>query len=369
MTNRASSLARRRGFVLAGLLLGLLAARQATAQKLSIQGDRFAVDGTPRFLTFMTMFGAMGAPDIVADLQTVRNLGFDGVRIWPNLDTGPQLMTSDGTLRPQELARLRLILDEARKQRLIVDVSFTYETVRGLNSTRARVGMAAAAEALRSYDNILIDIQNERNVTDQRFMSEADVALALSAIRSIDPTRIVVASNSPADSAEYAADFTARLGLNATAYHEPRNPRWYTLPEAQNNVGAMRKNGKPAYLQEPMPTRDDLFSYPAHDRADYFIQALAHAKLAGAAAWCFHTDVAIDYRTGPRLLEDRLRAYPEPEWAFVTSLRQRRALLTDSEVTFVVAEGAGEPSAATEPNPAMTLLAELATGFLYTAPR
>jgi hypothetical protein len=327
--------------VLVGLALGLLAVRPATAQKLSIQGDRFAVDGAPRFLTFMTMFGAMGAPDIVADLQTVRNLGFDGVRIWPNLDTGPQLMNRDGTLKPEELARLQLILDEARKQRLIVDVSFTYETVAGLDVARGRLGIAAATEALRSYDNILIDIQNERNVTDRRFMSEADVARALAAIRSIDPARIVVASNSPVDPADYAADFTARLGLDATAYHEPRNSRWYTLPEMQNNVGAMRKNGKPAYLQEAMPTRDDLFAYPAHDRADYFIQAIANAKLTGAAAWCFHTDVAVDYRTGPRLLEDRLRAYPEPEWEFVRSLKPLLFLRANNGVNFVVAEGGG----------------------------
>ena len=135
---------KRHWFLLAGLACALLAASPARAQKLSIQGDRFAIDGVPRFLTFMTMFGAMGAPDIVADLQTVRNLGFDGVRIWPNLDTGPQLMTSDGSLKPDELARLRLILDEARKLRLIVDVSFTYEHVRGLDATRARLGVVAA---------------------------------------------------------------------------------------------------------------------------------------------------------------------------------------------------------------------------------
>jgi hypothetical protein len=327
--------------LLAGPLLIVLSPIEAQAQKLTIQGDRFAVDGEPRFLTFMTMFGAMAAPDIAADMQTVRALGFDGVRIWPNLDTGPQLMNGDGTLKPDELERLRLILDEARKQRILVDVSFTFEHIRGLDAARARVGIAAATEALRSYDNFLIDIQNERNVTDRRFMSETDVARALAAIKSVDPARIVVASNSPVDPPEYAADFTARVGLDATAYHEPRNSRWYTASEVQSVVGAMRKNGKPAYLQEPMSTRDDLFPYPAHDRADYFMQAIANAKLAGAAAWCFHTDVAVDYRTGPRLLEDRLRQYAEPEWAFVNSLTPRVLLRANNAVNFVVAEGGG----------------------------
>jgi len=320
-----------RGLVLVGVALGLLAANPATAQKLSIQGDRFAVDGAPRFLTFMTMFGAMGAPDIVADLRTVRNLGFDGVRIWPNLDTGPQLMNGDGSLKADGLARLRRILDEARTQHLIVDVTFTFEHVPGLDATRARLGIGAASEALRAYENVLFDIQNERDVPDRRFMSDADVALILKSIRSADPMRIVVASTT--QTPEHAADSTAKLGLDATAYHEPRNPRWYTLPETQYIVDAMRKNGKPAYLQEPMVTRDDLFHYPANDRAEYFIQALANAKAAGAAAWCFHTDVAIDYRKGPRLLENRLRAYPEPEWAFVTSLKANQALRSSDRVS------------------------------------
>src|ERR1700694_5121096 len=97
-------------------------ATAAQAQKLSIQGDRFAVDGTPRFLTFITYFGAMGAPNTIADLHLIRSLGFDGIRIWPNLNTGPELMNGDGTLRPDELKLLRFILDQAALEHLVVDV-------------------------------------------------------------------------------------------------------------------------------------------------------------------------------------------------------------------------------------------------------
>jgi hypothetical protein len=318
-----------------------LAATQAHAQKLSIQGDRFAVDGVPRFLTFMTMFGAMAAPNITADLHTIKTLGFDGFRIWPNLDTGPQLFNRDGTLRPAELDRLRFILDQARAERLIVDVSFTYEHTSGLDAAGARRAIMAVTDALRSYDNVLFDIQNERNVRDRRFMSEANVASIFAGIKSVDPARITTASNSPEDTAEFAAAFTARLGLDVTAYHEPRSSTWYTLASNQSVVRAMKVNGRPAYLQETMSTRDNLFPYPSHDRAEYFMQAIAHAKLAGAAAWCFHTDVGVDYRTGPALLEDRLRAHAEPEWAFVNSLKARVILRANNGVNYVVAEGGG----------------------------
>jgi len=109
----------------------------------------------------------------------------------------------------------------------------------------------------------------------------------------------------------------------------------------QSVVRALKSNGRPAYLQEPMTTRDDLFRYPSHDRAEYFLQAIANAKLAGAAAWCFHTEVGVDFRAGPPFLEDRLRSFPEPEWAFVTSLSPRIVLRTNNGVSYVVAEGGG----------------------------
>jgi hypothetical protein len=316
-------------------------ATAAGAQKLSIQGDRFAVDGEPRFLTFISMFGLMGAPNFEADLHTIKTLGFDGFRIWPNLDTGPQIFKGDGSVGATELARLRSILDQARRERLIVDVSFTFEHTPGLTAALVRPAIMALTDALRAYDNVLFDIQNERNVGDRRHMSEPDVRSILAGIRSVDPARITTASNSPVDSPEYAADFTARLGLDVTAYHEPRTSRWYWLSSTQAVVSAMRSNGRPAYLQEPMSTRDNLFPYPAHDRAEYFLQAIGHAKLAGAAAWCFHTDVGTDYRTGPALLEDRLRSFPEPEWAFVNSLKARVMLRASNGVNYVVAEGGG----------------------------
>ena len=309
--------------LLAALIALCAGATEARTQTLSIQGDRFAVDGAPRFLVFISMFGLMGAPNIAADLRTIKTLGFDGFRIWPNLDTGPQIFDRDGTVRAAELQRLRSILDQARTERLLVDVSFTFEHTPGLTPAGVRTGIMALTAALRSYDNVLFDIQNERNVGDRRFMSEADVRNILTGIKSVDPARITTASNSPVDSPEYAAAFTARLGLDATAYHEPRTSGWYSLSRTQAVVGAMRANGRPAYLQETMSTRDASVAYPSNDRAEYFLQAIGHARQSGAAAWCFHSHAGTDYRTGPALLEDRLRSFQEPEWAFVSALKAR----------------------------------------------
>lgn len=330
-----------RRFELVLCLAVCLLARNAGAQKLTIAGDRFLVDGTPRFLTMVTYFGGMGAPNIIQDLHLIRSLGFDGIRLWPNLDTGPQLMNGDGSLRPDELKRFLLILDQAKLERLIVDVTFTYEHIRGMSPSTARVGIENVTNAVRSYDNLLFDVQNERNVNDRRFMSGSDVASIYRAVKAIDPARITFADNAPVDSAEYAAQFVVTYGLDVTAYHEPRPSDWYTLPVTQSIVNALRAPGKPAYLQEPMSTRDDLFKYPSQDRAEYFLEAIANAKLTGAAGWCFHTEVGVDFRTGAPFFEDRLRAYPEPEWAFVSSLSPRLVLRTNDGTHYLVAEGGG----------------------------
>jgi len=91
-----------------------------------------------------------------------------------------------------------------------------------------------------------------------------------------------------------------------------------------------------------MATRDSLFAYPSNSQSDYFFQAMANAKLSGAAAWCFHTEVAVDFNDGgPPFLEDRLRAHPEPEWAFVNALETRVTLRTSNGSNYVTAEGGG----------------------------
>ena len=330
---------------LAVLVLCVFVSTQTQAQTLSIQGDRFAVDGVPRFLTFISYFGAMGAGNVTADLRLIRSKGFDGIRIWPLLFTGPQLMNSDGALRQDALTRLLFVLDRARDERLVVDVSFTGEHIPGLDARHFRDGVLATAAALRPYDNVLIDIQNEREIYGPlgRPLPAADVASILAGIKAIHPSRIVTASNSSQVTAEFTANFTSQLGLDVTTYHDPREFNWFELETIQPMVRTLRAAGRPVYLQEPMPTRDFTFSwYTNHDKAEYFLKAAASAKLSGAAAWCFHSPLADDLRGAQTFLEDVFRAYPEPEWAFVSSLLPARvSFQTANELNYVRAEGGG----------------------------
>src|SRR5262245_32683408 len=203
----------------------------AQAQRLGVDGQRFTVDGQPKFLTFVTYFGGMGAPNVIADLRLMKSLGFDGFRIWPNLDTGPQIMNGDGSLRSAEFGHFLDILNQAKQERLIVDVTFTYEHISGMNPGTARVGISNVVSAIRSYENVLIDIQNERNVPDRRFMSEPDIRSIYLAIKAIDPNRVVGCSEARGDDAgpPLNVGFMNRVGLDVDLFHETRQSDWYTL--------------------------------------------------------------------------------------------------------------------------------------------
>jgi len=318
------------------VLVAMLLCRDASAQQLTIAGDRFAVDGSPRFLTFISYFGAMGAADAAADLQFVKDAGFDGVRIWPNSPGNPQLMRGDGRLDPAGLSRLLEILDRARDQRLIVDVTFTAEHISGLNASGYRTAIASASQALLPYRNVIVDIENERNLYGPfgRPLAASDVAATARAIKAIDSARIVTASNSQDLAARAAAQFTIDTGLDVTAYHDPRIPSWHVASQIEAVVGALRQNGRPVYLQEP--TR---FPNPETDRASYFTEARANAKRAGAAAWCYHTDLGFNVRG--TTFRERLRSRLEPDWTFVTTLLPRVHLRASNGTHYLVAEGGG----------------------------
>jgi hypothetical protein len=293
----------------------LLVAGGASAQHLGIDNDRFTIDGTPRFLTFISYFGAMGARDAAADLDFLKASGFDGVRIWPNSPEGPQLMRTDGSLDPAQVARLLEILQLARDRRIVVDVTFTAEHIQGLDAAAYREAIALATAAIREHRHVLIDIENERNLygPGRRPLAAADVAETRAAIKRVDPERIVTASNSQDLPAADAARFTADTELDVTAYHDPRVPDWFEPAQIDSVVRTLAANGRPVYLQEP--TR---FPNPSTHRASFFLDALANAKRAGAAAWCFHTNLGFNLRES--LFRDLLESRLEPEWAFVTAL-------------------------------------------------
>lgn len=331
-------------WVLSGLVL---AAQGAAAQTLGVAGDRFTVDGTPRFLTFISYFDALRAASLEADLDFVKGeLGFDGIRIFPNWwlydrDTRPCPSAQDDTLfdvhggvrgdsvpASGPLARLLVVVREAGKRGLIVDLSFARETVPGGMAVEPyRRALQRTAFLLRGQRHVLFDLQNERDLDrPAAHLTPEQVRRLRDSVKDPvqgDPGRLVVASNtgtsppfgSGADDPAGTVGFVKAARLDATAFHDPRGSGWeLRVPDV---VTRLRRAGKPVYLQEPTRWRVGDTSAcgrpetaDADGRAEHFRTALRNARAAGAAAWTFHTQRAFTLRTGWPSLRRQIEGLP-----------------------------------------------------------
>jgi hypothetical protein len=338
-----SGAARLRGVLAAALLIVCPGPPTALAQtnpqytdvRVRVDHGQFSVDkkrttgqreSGAKFLMFISYFDGMAAYDagkLDEDLDYIAyTLGFDGIRVLPNwyrLDSAgcyvkdpvKALFTAHGSLQGDvpdgpggRLLALLELVKRAQKRGLIVDVTFTRETVTGLDVAHYQTAVVRAAELLRPYRNVIIDLQNERDGflgAAQRLDKDQTRAIR-DAVRAIDVDRIVVASAGPGDAATVAKD----AGLSAIAVHDSRDPtsQWYLDASVAHVVARMRAGapGKPIYLQEPMPWSAGLTLCgkvePSSKEADanpsHFRTAVAAAKTRGAAAWTFHTRQSFD---------------------------------------------------------------------------
>jgi hypothetical protein len=286
---------------------------------LKISGDRFTVDGKPVFLLFVSYFDAMRRAndggrndgDLDSDFEYIRRRGYHGIRIFPNWyhyragtpadDDG--LFTGEGVIRAGKWPVFLRVLERASAHGLIVDVSFTRDTVSDLSVERYGVQLAAVTRALRgNYPNVLFDLHNEF----QLHLTLADMRTLLTAyVRPADPDRLVTASTDSGSTptSERAGEIARELNLDVAAHHEPRErDTWHTRAQVGAVLDGLRKGiGSPAlpiYLQEPIaiatlcPPRcheDDWSDAPLSAQA-----AARHARDLGAAAWTFHTRSTFD---------------------------------------------------------------------------
>jgi hypothetical protein len=102
----------------------------STAQILASGGDHFTGDGVRQFIVFASYFHGLERPaeTLAVDLSWLKSKGVMGVRVWPNA-TNPRLMSSNGELDVIGLQRLKSIIAQAARRGMIVDITFTRESV------------------------------------------------------------------------------------------------------------------------------------------------------------------------------------------------------------------------------------------------
>ena len=274
-------------------------AAQVSSTQLTLDNTRFLVNGKPVFLLGFSYYGALGAPAefIESDLNEFQRLGFNWLRVWAtwrSAGTPVSALDAEGNPRQPFFGRLRSLVKECDRRGMMVDISLAREKDKpesGLlpDSTAHRRAVETLLSSLKEHRNWYLDLANERDVRDGRYVGVAELTELRALARSLDPKRIVTASFGGHDLT--AADIRAALqvaGLDFLAPHRPRAPgspaqtkdRTLACLEIMNQAG----RSVPIHYQEPFRRGYQNWEPAAED----FLADLRGAVEGGAAGWCFH---------------------------------------------------------------------------------
>ena len=262
---------------------------------LGIEDNHFTIDTKPTFLLGISYYGALAIEDervVKDDLATMRAHGFNWIRVWATwngFENNVSATTAEGEPREPYLARLLRLCQLAGEHGIMVDVTLTRGDGPDYPSTQAEhMGMIRTlAKALVPYRNVYIDVANERNVGDARYVSSMEVAELIAAIKAIDPNRICTASHGGEMSDEEITKYITVGHVDILTPHRPRDadsPN-HTTGETQRYLNiAKQSRALPIHYQEPFRRGYDSWQPNAKD----FQTDLEAAMASGAAGWCFH---------------------------------------------------------------------------------
>ncbi len=268
---------------------------------LGIQDTRFTLNGQPRFLLGISYYGALGAPTeyIQRDLDDLQRYGFNWLRVWAvwaAFDHDVSAVDARGEPREPFLSKLQSLVVECDRRGLVVDVTLT----RNQESTgRSGGGLPDFAshqravetliKALKEHRNWYLDLANERDVHDARYVSSDELKSLRELARRLDPQLLVTASFGGHDLAQRdVQEGLVTAGQDFLTPHRPREAGSPCQTEAQTRaclaLARAERRIVPVHYQEPFrrgygrwePTVDD------------FLTDLRGALTGGAAGWCFH---------------------------------------------------------------------------------
>jgi hypothetical protein len=293
------------------LYLVVAALSFSRAAELGIDSTHFTIDGKRTFLVGISYYGALGATDsfIAKDLDDMQRDGFNWIRVWATwaaFGTNISAVETSGAPREPFLTKLENLVKECDRRGMIVDVSLSRQngTTGGPRLQKLEEHERATrvlVERLRPYRNWYLDLSNERNIQDKRFVAYSDLRQLRSVVRELDARRLVTASHSSDDQSflpeieKYLRDVKVDFVVN----HRPRSQA--SAEQSQGAVESYLMRVKelglvaPIHLQEPFrrgytegwePTVEDFF------------RDLRGAIEGGAAGWCFHNGAQVGPEDG-----------------------------------------------------------------------
>jgi len=271
----------------------------AGAAELGIKAEKFTIDGKPAFLLGISYYGALGASPatIERDLDDMRRLGFNWIRVWATwsgFKNNLSAVDAEGGPREPYLAGLKRLVADCDRRGMIVDVTLSRgDGIAGSPRLQAlaahRRAMETLVSAMKDRRNWYLDLANERDVRDKRYVSFEELKQLRDAARQLDPKRLITASHAGDLTPRDIREYLDVVRVDFLSPHGQRDSKVAKGVESQvrQYLAWIKEHGRvvPVHYQEPFRRGYTRGWEPS---AEDFVTAAVGARNGGAAGWCFH---------------------------------------------------------------------------------
>jgi hypothetical protein len=276
-------------------LVPLAQARADEETVVGIDGTRFTINDRPAFLLGISYYAGLGASEesIARDLDDMQRHGLNWLRVWATwtaFDHDVSAVDAQGGPREPYLGRLEWLVAECDRRGLVVDVTLTRNKSGLLPDYPSHLrAVETLVDELKPHRNWYLDLANERDVRDDRYVSVEELKRLRDRVRQLDSQRLVTASFGGHDlTAEDVRESLLTIGVDFLCPHRPRGPESPAQTEAKTRecLDLMAEIGRvvPMHYQEPFRRGYQGWEPTAGD----FLADLQGAVAGGAAGWCFH---------------------------------------------------------------------------------
>lgn len=282
------------------LLLPLGSSVQADTE-LGVRDTQFTLNGRPTFLLGISYYGGLDASNETwdRDLPRIRESGFNWIRVWATWHFGENnacAVDAEGRAREPYLSRLKALVARCDRAGLVVDVTLAPQQASrdgrkpGCLATpdTQRRAVETVVAALRSHRNWYLDLANERNIRDARYVSFDDLVKLRAAARQADPALLVTASQGGDIDERELREYVLRVRVDFICPHRPRDAASPAGTEkaTRRYVDLMRALGRAIPVNYQEPFRRGYGDW--QPRAEDYLADAQGAWRGGAAAWCLH---------------------------------------------------------------------------------